>query len=140
MKTNQVRKGRSIPLSIIIGICASILLTLTGATIAAALLVSERIGIQAVSTAAAITAVIASGTGSWLSSLLAGKQRMQVCLLTGAGYFMLLLAMTALFFEGSYENVPVRLIFTLLSSTLVGFLGMKEKRNRKTNRFKKVYR
>ena len=140
MKTNQVRKGRSIPLSIIIGICASILLTLTGAAIAAALLVSERIGIQAVSTAAAITAVIAAGLGSWSASILAGKQRMQVCLITGTGYVLLLLAITALFFDGTYGQVAIRLLSVLGSSALVGFLGLKEKRNRKSNHFKKLYR
>lgn len=140
MKTNQVRKGRSIPLSIIIGICVSISLTLIGAAIAAALLESEQIGIQAVTTVATITAVIAAGLGSWSASKLASKQRMQVCLITGTGYVLLLLAITALFFDGTYEQVAIRPLSVLLSSALVGFLGLEEKRNRKTNHFKKVYR
>lgn len=140
MKTNQIRKGRSIPVSIFIGIAISILLTLIVAGIAAALLASERIGIQTLSAIASITVVIATGVGSWLSTRLAGKQRMLVCLITGAGYFLLLLAMTAMFFGGSYEQVPIRLLFVLLSSALVGFLGMKGKRNNKIKRLKRTYR
>ena len=140
MKTSQSRKGRSIPLSILVGIGASILLTLIVAAIAALLLASERIGIHAVSAIASITVATAAGIGSWVSAKLAEKQRMQVCLITGTGYFLLLLAMTALFFGGSYGQVPVRLLFVLLSSAFVGILGLKGKWNSKTNRFKKAYR
>lgn len=133
-------KGKSMPLSIITGVGVSLILTLVGASIAAMLLTAERIGIQAITACTIITAAVSVAGGAWAASILAGKRRIQVCLITGGGYFLVLLAMTALLFGGSYEKIHINLLTILLASGVVGFAGLRGMRRSKAKQFQKTYR
>ena len=140
MTGKRTINGKSIPLSIFIGIGLASILTLICASLAAILLASERIGVQSIRIIAIITVAISTAGGAWVASVLAKKYRTQICLITGAGYFLILLAMTALLFGGSYEKIPITLITVLTTSGLVGLTGIKNKNRTQKIRFKKGYR
>ena len=58
----------------------------------------------------------ASYAGAALASAKVKRRKGLVCLLTGVGYFALLLAVTALFFGGQYSAVGVTALLILAGS------------------------
>ena len=56
------------------------------------------------------------------------RLRTQVCLITGGVYYLILLALTALFFDGRYQSMGVTAIFALVGCGLSALVGIKEKK------------
>ena len=127
-----------IPGGLAIGAVVSVIITLCGAAIIASMLASEKIGEGTMKYLAALTHGLASIAGAWLSYGLIRKMRLQVCLLSAACYFLILLGMTALFFNGQYMGVGVSALVILAGSALVAFFPTNNTRKRKFP--KKAYR
>ena len=140
MKGKRTISGKSVPLSVLIGIGFATVLTLVGASLGAILLASERVDGESIRAIAIITVVISTAGGSWIATGIAKQHKPQICLITGTGYFLVLLAMTALFFGGAYEKIHIMLVAQLSASCLIGFTGIKSKNRTSKIRFKKGYR
>ena len=69
--------------------------------------------------------------GSWIAMKKAKHKRIQISLLTGTGYYLSLLAVTALFFDGQYTAMGVTALLILGGSlaAAVAEEGSSRKRN-----------
>lgn len=80
-------------------------------------------------------------TASVLAALIGYRKvkcrRVLVCISSGAGYMLMLLAMTALFFGGQYSGVEVTACLVFGGSLAAVFIGMEsEKGSRKRHKIK----
>lgn len=71
--------------------------------------------------------------GCWFAGCLAKKKQMLICLLVGALFLFVLLAITAFAFHGMYQGIPVSGGVILGCSALIGLLHSRGgKRTKKT--------
>lgn len=129
-KKNPAKKI-SMPLGIAIGIVVSLLVTLIGTAITAWMIAGEYLGEASIGYAAIVIYAAASAAGAMLAAGWVGSKRLPVCICSGAGYLLLLLACTALFFGGQYQAVTVSALIILLGSSAVALLGTKRKKTAK---------
>lgn len=128
-KIGATSQGSGIGRAVGIGIGVSAALTL-GLTALLALLVDRQV--MTPETAAKFPAaicVVSALAGAWIAAGQAGKKRLPVCLLTGGGYLLVLLAVTAFAFAGSYTGIPLRLALVLGTCCAAGLLGASGKGN-----------
>lgn len=114
----------SMPGGVMLGACFSMLCTVIGAAFTAFLIDREILGEQKIGYGCMLILIVAS----WLGSLFAWQKvkhrRMVVCLLSGLGYLLMLLGITALFFGGQYEAVGVTTALILAGSGTAVLMGM----------------
>lgn len=126
----------SMPAGLAVGTIAAVTITIFGSLITAKLIEAEIMKWEHSGYAVLIILL----TSAWISGQLAAgkikRQRLMVCLLSGAVYFCALLLSTALFFGGQYSGVGetgVLILCGSLVSIITGYSG-KAKRNRPRNR------
>lgn len=124
----------SMPMGIGIGCGISMLLTLAGAGAVAKLIADEVLRETAIGYGAMAVILMASVCGSLIAVNKVKKRRLQVSLLVGAGYLVMLLAVTALFFGGQYQGMGVTALLIFAGSGAVILLGS---RNKKSVKFRK---
>lgn len=125
----------AIPAGLGIGIGVSLVVTLLGAALTAWLIGAERIGEASIGYGAMAILVLASAVGAFVSSSLIKRLRLQICLLSGVGYFLTLLGMTALFFGGQYQGMGVSSIAVLIGCVAVAFMPGKSSPQGKRRKF-----
>ncbi len=142
MKRTEIGKQNpaSVPGSIALGAAVSMGVSLLGAGLAGYLLHRQTIGEGSIPAAALVITALASVLGSWLAAARAGRMRVQVCLLTGLAYFLLLLSMTALFFDGRYQGLALGAGVILAGSALPCLAMLKGKKSKKWKAPKRAYR
>lgn len=121
-------KTRSMPGGLAVGWIASAVVTLLGAMIVAYLLDSGKMQMSGIGYGTMIILLAGAIFGAVLAFRCIRRQRLVVCLLSGAVYFLSLLALTALFFGGQYEGIGVTALVILGASLAVGLMGLKPKR------------
>lgn len=133
MKSNGKVTGTaaSIPAGIGIGLGVSIIVTLLGAAGTAYLATAEMIGENRIGYAAMVILFVAAVSGAATAVGRTKRLRLQISLLAGISYFLMLLAVTALFFGGMYEGVGTTLILVLLGSLLVAVIPVRKARHRR---------
>lgn len=113
--------ARSIPTGLLIGGVISLLVTLAGAAITAYLVLKQRIVDGGIGYASMIILIISAAFGAWGAYNAIKKQRLQICLMSAAVYYLLLLAITALFFGGQYQGMGVTALVIVLGALSVAF-------------------
>lgn len=133
MKIAKRRTGTTttIPAGIGVGILMSIAVTLMGVACIAWLLNTERLPEERIGYAAMVVLALGTFAGSWTAVYRTKRLRLQVSLLSGSSYFLLLLAITALFFGGRYQGVGTWLIIIMIVSVAVAFLAGRKTEHRK---------
>lgn len=131
MVTNKKPTGRavSVPAGLAIGTAVSFILTLLAALLMGQLIDKEKLQWEQVGYGIMATLLAASFFGSKVSYTKIRRQRFLICLLSGAAYFGLLLAITALFFGGQYDGVWVTGALILAGSGSAGLLGLGGKKD-----------
>ena len=124
-KKSQAGAGRSIPAGLGIGILVSIAITILSAAAIAWLVASEKIGEGSMDFLSGVIHVAAAALGAWIASALTKKMRLQVCLLTGLGYYLALLGVTALLFEGQYSGMGVTALLIAVGCVSIALLPTK---------------
>lgn len=142
MKRTEIGKQNqaSVPGSIALGTAISMGVSLLGAGLAGYLLNRQTMGEGSIPAAALVITALASALGSWLAAARAKRMRVQVCLLTGLVYFLILLSMTALFFDGRYQGLAVGAGVILAGSAMPCLAMLKGKKNQKWKAPKRAYR
>lgn len=142
MVRNQKVTGTAgtLPAGVVLGLMLSLGVTLAGAAVTAWLLSAERIGEGGTGYCALVILVLSSALGAWLAMARIRRLRMQVCLLTGLCYYLLLLAMTALLFGGQYEGMGITALAVLGGSGSVAVLGAQTGKHGKGYHRKSAYR
>ena len=135
MKKKLSGGSMGIPGGLAVGAVTSMAITLGGAAIIAALLASEKIGEGATQSLSMIIQALAAIAGALCSYSITRKMRLQVCLLSGVCYFLILLGMNALLFDGQYSGVWLSGLVILAGSALVAFFPTNNTRKRN---FKKM--
>lgn len=118
MVVNQKSTGKamSMPMGLLLGSGVSMAVTLGAAAVLAKLLDSEKLAWENVGSGIVVLLIAASFLGAMVSCGRIKRQRLLVCAASGALYFGMLLAITALFFGGQYEAVWVTGLLILAGS------------------------
>lgn len=121
-RKTSAKTAAALPVGIGLGVLISIVITLIGAAGITQLVTAEKMEENSIGYVIIAVLLIASMIGAWVAADQTKRLRLQVCLLEGAGYFLSLLATTALFFGGQYQGVWATGITILLGCTLMAFL------------------
>ena len=142
MTLNQKVSGTasSLPVGIVLGVLTALLITLTGSTVTAWLILGEKIGESSIGYCSALITLLSSAAGAEISWLRTKRLRLQVCLITGAIFYLLLLSVTAVFFGGIYLGMGMTAISVLCGSGAVALLGTRRGKRTKFKGVKKAYR
>lgn len=125
MVIKQKPTGRtlSVPGGLAYGAICSMAVTTMGAAMLAWLVSAEKVPEQAIGYGVMVFLILASFLGAMVSWAKIRRQRIMVCMLSGAVYFGMLLAITALFFGGQYSAVGVTALLILCGSGLAVLTG-----------------
>ena len=125
MVVNRKVKGTatSMPGGLAAGMIISIVVTVVGALIAAHLISKEIISQESAGYCSMFILLLASLTGSWIACGKIKRRRLMVCGMSGLIYYALLLATTALFFDGIYEGMGVTALLIICGSALTALIG-----------------
>jgi putative membrane protein (TIGR04086 family) len=134
MSGAQSIRLKSMPRAIAIGLVVSIVITFIGAAIGAWLLSSENVGETSIGHIAVVILLLSSIAGAFMSAGIAKEKRLPVCVLTGAAYLLSLLAITSLFFEGSYSGVGECALVILAGAISAALLGLKRRNSAQKNK------
>ena len=139
-KRKSTGLAATIPGGVGLGTALSLVITVIGACVSAFLIHKEFVNENAVGYCSLVTLLLASGMGAVLAMNRTKRMRMQVCLLTGACYFLSLLCITALFFGGEYTGIGVTALSVLGGSGAVALMSIRQKKSRGHGRKKGAYR
>lgn len=131
-------KAVSIPAGVGIGTVGALGWTLLCAAVLAKLMVSETLPEEAVGYGAMVILLSGSFLGAMMAVGKVKSKRLQVCLMTAAGYYASLFAMTALFFGGQYTGMGVTALLVFGGSGTAVLLGMGSGNQKKQRRYQKI--
>ncbi len=140
LHTKNTGRTSVMPVGILLGVASSLIITLIGSGITAWLILLEKINEEAVGYFSGGILLLAAATGAWVSWMRIRKMRLQVCLTTGAGFYLTLLAMTAMFFGGIYTAMGITAILVFIGSVTVGLMGIWSGKTKKSAVGKRAYR
>ena len=120
------KRGRTsgIPAGIFAGLITAMFITMLLAAVTAVLIAGEKIGEDKALFGSAASLLLGAAFGGICAANVAGERKMIVCLIHGAAYYVTLLCMTAMFFEGRYENIWITGLL-ILGASVSGLLGMR---------------
>lgn len=127
----------SVPAGLAWGAVASVASTLAGALLAAKLINDGMLSWDHSGYAVLLILLLSAWLGSMVSAEKIKRQRLIMCLSSGALYFMLLLAAAALFFGGRYSGVGETGVLIFCGSML-GVLAGYSGKNRRNGRKRRV--
>ena len=122
-------RAAALPVGIGIGVAVAILVTILGSAILTALIAAERLALDSYGYGVMVILFLAALTGSIIAMLRIKHQKMQVSLLTGAAYYLVLLASNALFFGGQYEGALTTGLIILGACGIAALLGSRDGRS-----------
>lgn len=133
MVSNQKVTGRAMPMpaGIGLGVGVSAGTTLAGAMALAWLVHKETLAEPSIGYGVMLLVLLSAWAGALIAARRIKRRRMTVCLLTGLGYYVTLLAVTALFFGGQYRGMGVTALLALTATAAAGLLGLKREDSRK---------
>ena len=142
MGTNRRVTGRamSLPAGIAVGVCVSLGMTLAGAVLLGVLMDGETLQMNSVGYGSMVILLVSSMTGPLVAKSLIKHRALLVCMASGAGYYLTLLAMTALFFGGQYHGMGVTALVVLAGTGCTMLLGLKSKKTGNYSFKKMLYR
>lgn len=142
MPVKQRASGKAIstPAGIGLGLLVSMTVTLGGAAILAWLISGERMGEGVIGYGAMVILLLSSLLGALLAANRIKRLRVQMCLISGAAYYLTLLAITALFFGGQYQGMGVAAIMVLLGCGTASLVGLRGGKGKRLKFRKKAYR
>ncbi len=128
----QKRGGKGIAIGVGISLGLTILLTAFLSTLTDRQLVPYSVAVKF----PLGIVLICTLTGAFIGGKIAGEKRMLICLFTGSGYLLTLLAITAFFFRGQFQDILVTAAVVLGSSAVAGVLSASGGRKRKLTKYK----
>ena len=125
-----------IPGGLALGLLVSMLVTLAGTGMMALLVTKGTAGEGSSAFFAASIQLLSAAIGAFTTAQCVKKMRLQVCLLSGGIYYLALLGITALCFDGEYASMGLPALMVLIGSGVVAFapttkLSVRRKQRRK---------
>lgn len=130
MAANRKATGRAMGMSlgIVIGGSVAYAITLVMSAVLAWLLQEETVAVDQVGYGSMVILLASSSVGAFVAQYLVKHRRLLVCIASGAVYYIMLLATTALLFGGQYQGMGVTLAVVAAGAVSVGLLVTKKKR------------
>ncbi len=129
-------KTKSIPMAVLMGLLLSLIVTVIGAAILTFLIVGERLAMESLPSAVVAVLLLAALIGAWVTIRMTGEKPLMMALLSGAVYLVSLLCMTALFFGGQYQGVPVTALVVLGSSLAAALFSLRRSGAKRKKRYR----
>lgn len=138
MRVNRKPTGRavSVPVGLGWGLLTSVIITLSGCLLAAYLINREILAWNHSGYGVMMILLLSAWAGAAVTAGKIKRRKAMMCLGAGTAYFLLLMAVTALFFGGHYSGVGETGLMIFCGSTLGILTGIREKRGRNTPKFK----
>lgn len=133
-------KAMSIPMGLAMGLGLGLVITLLGTALIAWMVLKEWIPESSMGIAALAVQLLASAAGAWLAMAKIKRRKLQVCMLCGLCYYLLLLATTALLFDCTYQGMGSAAVGVFVGSAAVALLGARGEKGRHTHKRKMAYR
>lgn len=140
MVSTRKTNAATIPVALGFGLLLSIGVTLALAACSAYLIFAETITEGSMNFCSMITLGVSAAAGAWLAAAKVKSKRMQICLLLGLCYYLLLLSMTALFLGGEYASLASSALAVFLGCGSVAIIGAINKKDNKKKAKKMAYR
>jgi putative membrane protein (TIGR04086 family) len=121
-------RAMSLPAGIGAGGIAGYLLTLILSGLLAWLMHSERIALENIGYGSMIVILLSAALGAFVAQQLVKHRKIVVCLASGAVYYVLLMATTALFFGGQYQGMGVTFGMVLAGTGSIGLIVTNKKK------------
>lgn len=132
-------KAMSLPLGIGLGVMISVIVTLLGAVVLTYLISRESVTQEGIGLGCGIILVIASFLGDICACAGIKRRWLMVCAVCSAGYYLVLLAVTALFFGGQYQGMGVTALAVLIGTGIASAVGILRKGDRVSVKKRKAY-
>ena len=133
MVVNRKVTGRasSVSAGLATGTITGFLLALLLSALAAYLVSCEMLSMNKIGYSAVVVLILSSCVGGWIAAVRIKKMQVKMAAISGLLLYVLLLSMTALFFNGQYDAFGVTLLLVLLGSGAGGILASRKTRRRK---------
>ena len=125
---------------ILTALIISVLTTLLGTAVSAYLIHTEMISQESMGAAVITVLAISAASGAAGAIYKVKRLKMQMCLLLGASYYLLLLSITALFLGGQYDGIAAAGLSILMGCGAVAILNVIPGKKGNSYKRKKVYR
>ena len=116
-------KAMTIPAGLALGVGTALAVTWIGAGTGAWAVLRGMIREEAIGYLAMAILFLSAAAGAAVAAGTIQRLRAQMCMAAGGGYFLSLLAVTALFFGGQYQGMGVTALMVLCGSMLVILLA-----------------
>lgn len=116
-------RATSMPQGLALGAAVSVIITILITAVGAHLIISEVIRQEHIGYCSIAAILLSTILGALTAAGRIKRRLLMVCMLSGASYFLILLAMTAMFFGGQYEGTGVTLLVILLGSFTAALIG-----------------
>ena len=138
MRVNRKPTGRavSVPVGLGWGLLTSAVITMSGCLLAAYLINREILSWNHSGYGVMAILLLSAWAGAAVSAGKIKRRRAVMCLGAGTAYFLMLMAVTALFFGGQYSGVGETGLMIFCGSMLGVLTGIREKRGRNTPKFR----
>ena len=138
MRVNRKPTGRAaaVPVGLGWGLLTSAAITLLGCLFAAHLINREILAWNHSGYGVMAILLLSAWAGAAVSAGKIKRRRAVMCLGAGTAYFLMLMAVTALFFGGQYSGVGETGLMIFCGSMLGVLTGIREKRGRNTPKFR----
>ena len=112
----MVRKRWTIgvPMGIAIGVIAAVAVMMIGALITANLVLKETVSMNSIGLAAMCILAAATAAGTTLAMVLTKEKNLLVCGITALAVYLVLLCITAVFFDGMYRSMGLTAVAVLI--------------------------
>ena len=116
-------KAVSIPVGVAMGVGAALVMTAMGSAASAWAILGGFVPETGIGYLVMIILLVSASAGSAVAAGSVQRLRAQMCLAAGVGYYLCLMAMTALFFGGRYHGMGVTGVMVFCGSVLVILLA-----------------
>lgn len=120
-------RGISVPIGIAIGVAICIAAMLIGALVMAYLIMNETIGIDSIGIGTMVITAVSSALGTWLATALTKQKKLLVCGLTAFAFYLVLLSINAVFFDGTFAGMRLTALMILLGAGGILLCGLRKK-------------
>ena len=112
----------------VLGSAVALVITMIICAIGASMITAARVGEDSAGIVSVTALIVSSAVGAGIAFTKTGHHRLAVCLGAGVMYLMILLACTALIFDGKYHAVGTTALAVLGGSGCAALFGLRGKR------------
>lgn len=121
-KSKVTGTARGIPSGLGLATLISMIVTFAGAAAVSHLISTGKLSEDAIGYAVMVILAVSAAMGAWSAISLIKRLRLQVCLMAGGCYYLILLATTALFFGGQYQGMLIHAIIIAVVCVLIAII------------------